>query len=175
MVDNTAYRDFSGLDTLQASNVLRRLRDRGLLEKQGAGNRTHYTMNPSSERPDAHPEQGKLPLEDGKQTAEGGKQALEGGKRSLPPLPTSLASRLPDPVKSGEPHPYPLPQAGEGVKTTPGRIHRCCVRASMPPLTPAPTPAPTLCRCACPAAPPLRAVPPPPRGLRRHRLPAPGR
>ncbi|MDP3346439.1 MAG: ATP-binding protein [Hydrogenophaga sp.] len=98
-VDNTACRDFSGLDTLQASNVLRRLRDRGLLEKQGAGNRTHYTMNPSSERPDAHPEQGKLPLEDGKQTAEGGKQALEGGKRSLPPLPTSLASRLPKPGK----------------------------------------------------------------------------
>ena len=44
MVDNTACRDFSGLDTLQASNVLRRLRDRGLLEKQGAGNRTHYTL-----------------------------------------------------------------------------------------------------------------------------------
>ncbi|MDP2095654.1 MAG: hypothetical protein Q8K50_17460 [Hydrogenophaga sp.] len=42
-VDNTAYRDFSGLDKLQASNVLRRLRDRGLLEKQGAENRTHYT------------------------------------------------------------------------------------------------------------------------------------
>jgi ATP-dependent DNA helicase RecG len=57
-VDNTAYRDFSGLDTLQASNVLRRLRDRGLLEKQGAENRTHYTLNHSSERPDAHPEQG---------------------------------------------------------------------------------------------------------------------
>jgi ATP-dependent DNA helicase RecG len=36
VVDNTACRDFSGLDTLQASNLLRRLRDRGLLEKQGA-------------------------------------------------------------------------------------------------------------------------------------------
>jgi ATP-dependent DNA helicase RecG len=73
--------------------VLRRLRDRGLLEKQGAGNRTHYTLNHASERPDAHPEQGKLPLENGKQTAEGGKQALEGGKHNLPPLPDSLAQR----------------------------------------------------------------------------------
>lgn len=94
-VDNTACRDFSGLDTLQASNVLRRLRDRGLLVKQGAGNRTHYTLNHPGERPDPHPEQGKLPLEDGKQPVEGGKQALEGGKRNLPPLPESLAHRLP--------------------------------------------------------------------------------
>ena len=44
-VDNTACRDFSGLDTLAASRVLRRLRDRGLLEKQGSGNATYYTLN----------------------------------------------------------------------------------------------------------------------------------
>jgi ATP-dependent DNA helicase RecG len=43
-VDNTACRDFSGLDTLSASRVLRRLRDRGLLEKQGSGSRTYYTL-----------------------------------------------------------------------------------------------------------------------------------
>lgn len=43
-VDNTACRDFSGLDTLTASRVLRRLRDRGLLEKQGAGSQTYYTL-----------------------------------------------------------------------------------------------------------------------------------
>ena len=73
-VDNTACRDFSGLDTLQASNVLRRLRDRGLLEKQGAGNRTHCTLSHPEERPDPHPEQGKLPLENGKPVPEGGKQ-----------------------------------------------------------------------------------------------------
>lgn len=87
-VDNTACRDFSGLDTLQASNVLRRLRDRGLLEKQGAGNRTHYTLNAPGERADPHPEQGKLSLE-------GGKLASEGGKRNLPPLPDLLLLRLP--------------------------------------------------------------------------------
>jgi ATP-dependent DNA helicase RecG len=43
-VDNTACRDFSGIDTLTASRVLRRLRDRGLLEKQGAGSQTHYIL-----------------------------------------------------------------------------------------------------------------------------------
>ena len=54
--------------------MLRRLRDRGLLEKQGAGNRTHYTLSQPEERPDPHPEQGKLPLENGKPVPEGGKQ-----------------------------------------------------------------------------------------------------
>lgn len=49
-VDNTACRDFCGLDTLAASLVLRRLRDRGLLEKQGAGSRTYYILV-DTERP----------------------------------------------------------------------------------------------------------------------------
>ena len=44
-VDNTACRDFSGLDTLSSSMVLRRLRDRGLLKKQGSGNRTYYVLS----------------------------------------------------------------------------------------------------------------------------------
>jgi ATP-dependent DNA helicase RecG len=43
-VDNTACRDFSGLDTLTASRVLRRLRDKGLLEKHGGGSHTYYEL-----------------------------------------------------------------------------------------------------------------------------------
>ncbi|MFO1190688.1 MAG: ATP-binding protein [Rhodoferax sp.] len=104
MVDNTACRDFSGLDTLQASNVLRRLRDRGLLEKQGAGNRTHYILVSQKSIGKIVPQQGELALEGGKQTTEGGKQtteggkqAPEGGKRSLAPLPPELERRLPAP------------------------------------------------------------------------------
>lgn len=97
VVDNTACRDFSGLDTLQASNLLRRLRDRGLLEKQGAGNRTHYTLVNPEATAGRSPEQSELPLEGGKQVPEGGKQAPEGGKRDLPPLPPELAQRLPTP------------------------------------------------------------------------------
>lgn len=46
-VDNSACRDFSGMDTLTASRVLRRLRDRGLLEKHGTGNRTYYSLQPT--------------------------------------------------------------------------------------------------------------------------------
>ena len=97
LVDNMACRDFSGLDTLQASNLLRRLRDRGLLEKQGAGNRTHYTLVNPDEVLDRHPEQGNLPLEGGKRSGEGGNQPAQGGKRDLPPLPPALAAKLPAP------------------------------------------------------------------------------
>ena len=106
MVDNTACRDFSGLETLQASNVLRRLRDRGLLEKQGAGNRTHYTLVNPEAATGRSPQQGELALKGGKQTPEGGKrtpeggkQTPEGGKRDLPPLPSELVQRLPVPGK----------------------------------------------------------------------------
>lgn len=104
VVDNTACRDFSGLDTLQASSLLRRLRDRGLLEKQGAGSRTHYILANPVEAANRHPQQGNLPLEGeaqtpegGNQPPEGGKQRPEGGKRGLPPLPPDLAQRLPAP------------------------------------------------------------------------------
>ncbi len=97
VVDNTACRDFSGLDTLQASGLLRRLRDRGLLEKQGAGSRTHYTLVLSAEAVSRNPEQGSLPLEGGNQVPEGGKRLIEGGKRDLPPLPSELTSKLPVP------------------------------------------------------------------------------
>lgn len=107
-VDNTACRDFCGLDTLQASGVLRRLRDRNLLEKQGAGNRTHYLLAIPGERTDPHPEQGKLMLEPsveggkladegGKLGREGGKLVDEGGKLQCADLPPELAILLPKP------------------------------------------------------------------------------
>lgn len=94
MVDNTACRDFSGLDTLQASSLLRRLRDRGLLEKQGAGSRTHYTLATLGSAVDRHPEQAKFHFEGGNPHTEGGNQMAEGGKRDLPPLPLELEARL---------------------------------------------------------------------------------
>lgn len=98
-VDNTACRDFSGLDTLQASSLLRRLRDRGLLEKQGSGSRTYYTLSSPGEAAGRETLQAELPLEGGKQGSEGGKPGAEGGKRALPDLPPELAARL---TKSGQ-------------------------------------------------------------------------
>lgn len=72
-VDNTACRDFSGLDTLAASRVLRRLRDNGLLEKQGSGSQTYYVLAGGS---DAAPEAG----------AQGRRRSLEAGAPSGKPL-----------------------------------------------------------------------------------------
>lgn len=62
-VDNTACRDVCGLDTLTASRVLRRLRDRHLLHKQDSGSRTHYVLAgaPRAMMADADPRQ--LPLD----------------------------------------------------------------------------------------------------------------
>ena len=41
-LDNAAYRSINRTDTLQASAHLRRLRDLGILEMKGSGNRTYY-------------------------------------------------------------------------------------------------------------------------------------
>ena len=101
-VDNTACRDFSGLDTLTASRVLRRLRDRGLLEKQGAGRRTHYTLRAPVPIP---PPPANPSMDAGR----------EGGKASMPEIEAcnpdmeGLAC-----ASSGSPHPKALPG-------TPGR------------------------------------------------------
>ncbi|WPL19600.1 Divergent AAA domain protein [Thiorhodovibrio winogradskyi] len=98
-VDNTACRDFSDLDTLTASVTLRRLRDRGLLVKQGGGNRTYYTLlrDPSVE-PIQHPEQTRLPLFEQEQssppTPEGGKPTEEGCNLEHATLPPELATLL---------------------------------------------------------------------------------
>ena len=65
-VDNSACRDFSGLDTLAASRVLRRLRDRGLLDKRGRGSSTHYALPAGPDADAAAAEAGgqiRLPLE----------------------------------------------------------------------------------------------------------------
>lgn len=56
-VDNSACRDFCGLDTLAASHLLRRLRDRGLLEKEGSGSSTYYVLSQTSVEPQEPPTQ----------------------------------------------------------------------------------------------------------------------
>jgi ATP-dependent DNA helicase RecG len=79
-VDNMACRDFSGLDTLTASRVLRRLRDRGLLAKRGSGNATYYTLNTTAI---ASPQTALPGMEDTKQGSKPSMSSLEGCKPSL--------------------------------------------------------------------------------------------
>jgi hypothetical protein len=102
-VDNTACRDFCGSDTLAASMVLRRLRDRGLLEKRGAGSRTITPWPVMSLVPTPESAQSELPLDVPADTppvgqpqpaeAVAGQQACNPQLATLPPeLATLLAT-----------------------------------------------------------------------------------
>jgi ATP-dependent DNA helicase RecG len=47
-IDNAMYRELNRVDTLAASQTLRRLRDAGLLEQKGRGSATYYVPTPHS-------------------------------------------------------------------------------------------------------------------------------
>lgn len=90
-VDNAACRDFSGLDTLSASKTLRKLRDKGLLIKQGSGNRTYYILRSEANLHGIPPSS---------QLEAGGDHGISLGGSSetsqlLPIIPPSLQTRLP--------------------------------------------------------------------------------
>lgn len=86
-VDNISCRELTGLDTLQASALLRRLRQMGLLEKQAGGSRTYYTLaEDSTETPT---------LWDFASAIAGGKPTNLGEKPpNLEALPPELAARV---------------------------------------------------------------------------------
>ena len=78
-VDNASLRQLIGLDTLAASQVLRRLRDRSMLELHRAGSQSYYTLGPALLAGD-RPDQGKLALDRGELAADrGGFPADRGG------------------------------------------------------------------------------------------------
>ena len=52
-IDNAAYREINHTDTLNASTHLRHLRDRYLLKKKGAGNKTYYVAGEVFDRPES--------------------------------------------------------------------------------------------------------------------------
>jgi hypothetical protein len=78
-VDNASLRQLIGLDTLAASQVLRRLRDRSMLELHRAGSQSYYTLGPALLGGD-RTDQGKLVLDRGELAADrGGVPADRGG------------------------------------------------------------------------------------------------
>ncbi len=84
-IDNANLRALIGLDTLGASQVLRRLRDRGLLELHAAGAQSHYTLAGrlvgSADRGGQGPDRGEQSLDRGEQaTVEGSKAWIEGSR-----------------------------------------------------------------------------------------------
>jgi ATP-dependent DNA helicase RecG len=78
-VDNASLRQLMGLDTLAASQVLRRLRDRTMLELHRAGAQSFYTLDPGL-LADDRPGQGNLVLDQGGLAADrGGIEPDRGG------------------------------------------------------------------------------------------------
>lgn len=96
-IDNAAYRAINRTDTLNASAHLRRLRDLGLLEMKGAGNRTYYVPGSAfaaslDERGNAH--------QAGANTHQPGSNSHQPTRDShqlLATIPPELAARLPEP------------------------------------------------------------------------------
>ncbi len=99
-IDNAMYRELNRVDTLSASQTLRRLRDAGLLEQKGRGSATYYVPTPHLL---AAVEGGPA----GPGAAPGSPAAAAGASKpgALPPKPGGLS-----PKPGGlSPKPEPLP------------------------------------------------------------------
>jgi ATP-dependent DNA helicase RecG len=78
-VDNASLRQLMGLDTLAASQILRRLRDRELLDLHPAGSQSYYTLGPGLLAGD-RPDQGKPVLDRGELAADRGELGPDRGE-----------------------------------------------------------------------------------------------
>lgn len=105
-IDNASYRELTGVDTLTASQALRRLRDAGLLEQKGRGSATYYVPT-ATLLPEADAQQAGLSSDPGALSNKLGRlssnldglsrkpEALSGLPKPLhPDLPADLAEAI---------------------------------------------------------------------------------
>ena len=78
-VDNASMRALTGLDTLAASRLLVRLRDRGILTLHGAGSASFYTLGPAMQVAAAE-DQGELGADGGGLGADRGELGTDRGE-----------------------------------------------------------------------------------------------
>jgi ATP-dependent DNA helicase RecG len=96
-VDNASLRSLMGLDTLGASQILRRLRDRGLLELHPAGSQSYYTLAPklctapAAERGEQPVDRGELASDRGELLADRGELGADRGELLDPSLLEAMA------------------------------------------------------------------------------------
>jgi ATP-dependent DNA helicase RecG len=97
-VDNARMRQIAGLDTLGASQMLRRLRDRGLLALHAAGSASYYTLPPSlaPEGDERDPDRGESGSDRGESGPDRGESGSDRGESSagLPAPVLSILARL---------------------------------------------------------------------------------
>jgi ATP-dependent DNA helicase RecG len=96
-VDNASLRSLMGFDTLGASQILRRLRDRGLLELHPAGSQSFYTLAPrlrsaeSADRGEQVLDRGELPSDRGELGPDRGELGADRGEQLAPSLLEAIA------------------------------------------------------------------------------------
>jgi ATP-dependent DNA helicase RecG len=94
-VDNAALRAVTGLDTLAASQVLRRLHyQRQLLVKGGAGPATYYQLDQSSEHLITNINKGELEVNKGELEVNKGELEVNKGELEVNVLPSALQMRI---------------------------------------------------------------------------------
>ncbi|MFM8275705.1 MAG: ATP-binding protein [Cyanobium sp.] len=114
-VDNASLRQLMGLDTLAASQVLRRLRDRTMLELHRAGAQSFYTLAPGLLDGD-RPGQGNLVLDRGRLGADRGELGPDRGE-----LPTDRGEL---PADRGESGPIPSTVTGGDILDLDPALHQ---------------------------------------------------
>ena len=86
-IDNATYRALNKVDTLSASQALRRLRDAGLLTQKGRGSATYYTPTEKLAAEDNNPRGKPEPLSSKP-------PLLSSNPHTLPHTPTGLAGKF---------------------------------------------------------------------------------
>ena len=96
-VDNASLRSLMGLDTLGASQILRRLRDRGLLQLHPAGSQSYYTLalrlrlRDAADRGEQVLDRGELPSDRGELGPDRGELGADRGEQLSPSLLVAIA------------------------------------------------------------------------------------
>lgn len=117
-IDNAMYREVNRVDTLAASQALRRLRDAGLLEQRGRGSATHYLPTPRLLPPAA-----PVVADDGAAAGLSPKLgALSPKLDGLSPKLGTLSPKLPTPELDGLPEALRAQIAALGRRSPPAAI-----------------------------------------------------
>lgn len=98
-IDNARMRTMTGLDTLGASQVLRRLRDRGLLDLHAAGSASFYTLSAAlgtvTDRAELDADRGELDADRADPSADRGELRADRGE----PTETGSVADVPGPLR----------------------------------------------------------------------------
>ena len=126
-IDNAMYRELNRIDTLGASQALRRLRDAGLLEQRGRGSGTYYIPTPRLLGNDEGAALSSDP--DGLSSNPGGLSTHPDAlSTNLGGLPTNLAALSANPHWQALPHELQQMVAALGLRASPDKVREALIR-----------------------------------------------